>query len=178
VFRRILYYIPDLLTVSRFPMAGAFLLVEGAPARLGLVAAASLSDWLDGWLARRREHGTTWGALLDPIADKTFVLAAFLAFVLEGTLSPGQLFLVLLRDIFTAVGFVVAWLMPSLDASRFKARLPGKIVTVLQLLVLFSLLLAPSLVWWLIALTAVVSAIAIADYTLELSRQRNTARGA
>jgi hypothetical protein len=51
-------------------------------------------------------------------------------------------------------------------------------VTVLQLLVLFSLLLAPSLVWWLIALTAVVSAIAIADYTLELSRQRNTARGA
>ena len=78
-------------------MAGAFLLVEDTRIRLALVAGASISDWLDGWLARRREHGTSWGALLDPIADKTFVLSALAAFLLEGSLSLGQLLVVLSR---------------------------------------------------------------------------------
>jgi cardiolipin synthase len=170
------YYLPDILTISRFPMAAAFLLVEDTRVRLALVAGASLSDWLDGWLARRREHGTSWGALLDPIADKTFVLSALAAFVLEGALSVGQLLVILSRDIATAVGFIVAWLMPTLRASRFKARYPGKVVTVLQLLVLFALLLAPAAVWWLVLATGVASAVAIADYTLELARQRARAR--
>ncbi|HJU90646.1 MAG TPA: CDP-alcohol phosphatidyltransferase family protein [Gemmatimonadaceae bacterium] len=174
--RPALYYLPDVLTVLRFPMAAAFLLVEDTRARIALVAAASISDWLDGLLARRREHGTSWGALLDPIADKTFVLSALLAFVIEGALSLGQLLIILARDIATAVGFIVAWLMPTLRASSFKARYPGKVVTVLQLLVLFALLVAPGAVWWLVLATGVASAVAIADYTLELVRQRARAR--
>jgi cardiolipin synthase len=172
VWRRLAYYLPDLLTLSRFPMAGAFLLVEDLRARLALLAAASLSDWLDGLLARRRGHATAWGALLDPIADKTFVLAALVAFLARGGLSPGQFLIILARDIATAIGFIVAWLMPSLRASRFKARLPGKVVTVLQLLVLFALLLAPSAVRWLVIATGAASAVAIVDYTLVLARER------
>ena len=97
------YYLPDILTISRFPMAGAFLLVEDTRIRLALVAGASISDWLDGWLARRREHGTSWGALLDPIADKTFVLSALAAFLLEGSLSLGQLLVVLSREKLLAI---------------------------------------------------------------------------
>jgi phosphatidylglycerophosphate synthase len=157
-------------------MAAAFLLVEDTRARVALVAAASLSDWLDGWLARRRDHATSWGALLDPIADKTFVLSALVTFLIEGALSLGQFLIILSRDVATAIGFIVAWLMPSLRAKEFKARYPGKIVTVLQLLVMFALLLAPRAVWWLVLATGIASVIAIADYTLALARQRSRAR--
>lgn len=174
--RRLWYYVPDLLTLSRFPMAGVFLLAEDLRARLALLAAASISDWLDGWLARRRGHATAWGALLDPIADKTFVLSALVAFLASGELSLTQFLIILSRDIATAVGFVVAWLMPSLRASRFKARMAGKVVTVLQLLVLFALLLAPSAVRWLVVATGVASVVAIVDYTLVLARERSRFR--
>ncbi len=53
----------------------------GKTVALGLFVVASLTDWLDGWLARRRGLETTFGALLDPLADKVLVAAAFICFI-------------------------------------------------------------------------------------------------
>ena len=48
----------------------------------GLVfAAAALTDWLDGWVARRFNQSSTFGAFLDPVADKLLVIAALLLLV-------------------------------------------------------------------------------------------------
>ena len=48
----------------------------------GLVfAAAALTDWLDGWVARRFDQGSSFGAFLDPVADKLLVIAALLLLV-------------------------------------------------------------------------------------------------
>jgi len=163
--------VPNLLSLTRLPLAAAFLLVDGRTARVVLVGIASLTDFLDGWLARRGQTSQL-GALLDPIADKTFVFIAIAAFLIEGVVSVGEFLIVISRDLATAVGFIVAWLLPGLDPRAFRARWPGKVVTVLQLAALFVLLLRPTVFPVLVPLIAVASAAAIADYTLLLHRQR------
>lgn len=171
-------YLPDLLSLSRFPLAAAFAVMDDPTARVALLAGASLTDWLDGFLARRRSRATAWGALLDPIADKTFVLVAFLTMVAAGRLTLGGLLLVLVRDIATVIGFLVAWRSPALRASRFRARFAGKVVTVLQLATLFALILAPRASILFVAATALASVAAIWDYTVALARERAAARSA
>ena len=162
----------NLLTLSRVPLAAAFLAVESVYARAALVGVASVTDVLDGWLARRLGRATPLGALLDPVADKTFVLAALSVFIMRGELSARDYFIILSRDLATAVGFLVAWRLPGLNPAKFRARWLGKVVTALQVLALLALLLAPATMRVLIPLIAVASAAAIADYTLTLHRAR------
>lgn len=163
--------IPNLLSFARIPLAAAFVAVHGTGARLALIITASVTDLLDGWLARM---GTTtrFGALLDPIADKTFILCALSAFLYSGALSTADYFVILSRDLATAVGFLVAYWLPGLDPVDFKARWAGKVVMVLQLAALFVLLLQPDLLRWLIWPIAAASAWAIVDYTMYLARVR------
>lgn len=163
--------LPNLLSLSRFPLAAAFVVVESTMARAVLLGAASLTDLLDGWLARRGQSSRV-GALLDPIADKTFVLAAISAFLVDGGLSTRDYFIVISRDLAIGLGFIVAYFTPGLEPRDFKARLPGKLVTVLQLLALLALVLRPALFPPLVPLIAAASAWAIADYTLVLHRTR------
>lgn len=163
--------LPNLLSLARFPLAAAFAAVGNARVRVLLLAAAALSDFLDGWLARR--GGTTRvGALLDPIADKMFVLIAISTFLWSGELSVREYFILLSRDLAVGIGFIVAYFTPGLDPADFKSRWPGKVVTVLQLLALLSLLVWPPLFRILIPLVGAASAWTIADYTISLHRSR------
>lgn len=166
-----LFTVPNLLSLARFPLAVAFLLVQSRGARVALVGGAAITDFLDGWLARRGQT-TQLGALLDPIADKTFVLIAISSFLLDGAIGMRDYFIVLSRDFATAIGFLVAYVTPGLDPARFRARWSGKVVTVLQLLALLALLLRPALFPPLLPAIALASAWAIADYTLMLHRTR------
>lgn len=109
---------------------------------------------------------------MDPIADRIFVLVAIVVYLLNDALSVVGVLLFLLRDIATAVGFVVARIVPTLRAVEFKARYPGKIVTVLQLATLIALALGVKSITPFIALVALASAVAIADYTRALWRAR------
>ncbi|MEP7065389.1 MAG: CDP-alcohol phosphatidyltransferase family protein [Gemmatimonadota bacterium] len=163
--------LPNLLSASRFPLAAAFLATDATPARVALIGAASLTDVLDGWLARRQQT-TRLGALLDPIADKTFVLVAISAFLIAGELSTLDYFIILLRDFATAIGFLVAYLLKDLDPKNFKARVSGKVVTVLQLATVLALVLHASVLHPLIWLVGAASVWAVIDYTLLLKRQR------
>lgn len=164
--------LPNLVTLARLPLALLFFWAETTGARLLLLGMASASDFADGWLARRFGRTTRSGALLDPIADKLFVLAALTAFLRTGELSTLGYFVILLRDFATAIGFLVAWKLPGLDPMNFQARMPGKIVTVLQLAAILALTVVPGVMPVLIAAIAVVSVIAIIDYTLVLHRTR------
>lgn len=167
--------IPNLLTLSRFPLAAAFLLLESTPARLAVIGAASLSDVLDGWFARRFGRQSKWGALLDPIADKTFVLVALSTFLVRGEISTRDYLIVLSRDVAAATVFLVAYFMPSVDPMEFRARWAGKAVTVLQIAILLSLVAIPRLVSWLVPVIGVASAVSILDYALALNRNRRAA---
>ena len=99
--------LPNFLSSLRFPLAAVFVLADGMPARVTLLGLASATDLLDGWLARRTGRTTRWGALLDPVADKTFVFAALTAFVVHRELSLRDHATILSRDIGTAAGALV-----------------------------------------------------------------------
>ena len=164
--------LPNLLSCSRLVLAAGFVVSGGPEQRVGLIGVAALTDFLDGWLARRVHATSRWGALLDPIADRVFVLTVVGTFLFTGALSTSAYFILLMRDIATAVGFLVARVIPWLRTVEFKARILGKVVTVLQLFTLAAVLVAPSAVPYLLAGVALASVLSIADYTLALWRAR------
>jgi cardiolipin synthase (CMP-forming) len=164
--------LPNIISSSRLLLAAGFVMADGADARLGMVGLAAVTDFLDGWLARRANWATRWGALIDPIADRVFALVAVSTFLFTGALTTLGYFVMISRDIMTAVGFLVARVVPWLRPIEFKARLSGKIVTVLQLAVFVALLKFPVLVTPLLWLVGVASAYSIADYTYALWEAR------
>ena len=165
--------LPNAISLSRIVFAAGFVAVPEAAARVALIGAASATDFLDGWVARRRGMVSRWGALIDPLADRIVVLAAVATYVGRGELTPGQAVALLARDLATAIGFVVAQAVPALRGAPFRARTLGKLVTVLQLATLFAVLVAPTVVAGLILVTGALSAVSIADYTLALWRARD-----
>jgi len=170
--RRALGTLPNLLSCSRLVLAAGFVAAGATEARIGLIGAAAATDFLDGWLARRVRATSRWGALLDPVADRVFVLTVVATFLFTGKLSTAAYFVLLMRDLATAVGFLVARVVPWLRPVTFQARILGKVVTALQLLALAAVLVLPEAVPLLLGGVAVASVLSIADYTLALWRAR------
>jgi phosphatidylglycerophosphate synthase len=170
--RRALFNLPNTISLSRVVLALAFVMVSEPWDRIALIAVAGLTDFMDGWLARHEKSESTAGALLDPIADRIFVLIAISAYLFEGQLTTGQYFVFLTRDLATAVGFLVARIIPTLRPAVFRARVLGKIVTVLQLVALVAIILVPELTAPLILSIGLVAAASIVDYTIVLWRGR------
>src|SRR3954470_9937663 len=160
--------LPNTISLSRVVLALAFVLVSEPWDRIALIAVAGFTDVMDGWLARHEKTESTAGALLDPIADRIFVFVAISTYLIEGQLTTAQYFVFLTRDLATAVGFVVAKIIPALRPAVFRARMLGKIVTVLQLITLVAIIVVPELTRILIATIGVISVAAIVDYTIAL----------
>ncbi len=169
---RRLRQVPNWISFSRLLMAGAFVASDAVESRIALIGLAAFTDFLDGYIARRAHVTTRWGALLDPIADRVFVLTAVSTFLLTGRLDTLGYFVILFRDLMTAVGFLVARIVPWLRPVEFRARPLGKVVTVLQLATFVSVLVRPEWVAGMLAAVAVTSCWAVVDYTLALWRAR------
>ena len=92
------------LTMLRVLMIPAFLLVLylGIPfanyIALAIFIAASLTDWLDGYIARNYNQTTDFGKFMDPLADKCLVIAAMLWFVEIGRMPAWALLIVVVRE--------------------------------------------------------------------------------
>lgn len=134
---------------------------------------AASTDWLDGFLARRRGQVTTLGQLLDPIADKLLIVSAFISLVALG-LAPAWMVVVIVGREFVVSG------MRSIAASRglvIAASRWGKYKTVSQVVAITLLILTKSLdrfdflgvvALWVVMLLALVSA---ADYFVQFVRK-------
>lgn len=146
----------------RLALAPVFLLVETDAARAAVLVVASLSEWADGWVARRYGWGSRFGELFDPIVDRIFVVTAFVTFVLLGRLGALELVILLLRDVFTALAAAAALVFRV--PVRVKARMAGKVVTTLQLAALLVLLFLPGWIGPMVLVVGVAGAVAIADY--------------
>ena len=164
--------LPNVVSSSRVVLAFAFIASTAVPTRLALIFAASLTDFLDGWLARRSKVTSRLGALLDPVADRFFVLSVVVAYVMGSQLSPWQAVAILFRDVMSVIGFIVARNVSWLRPIPFMARPIGKVVTAMQLLVFLAVLLWPSWVDGLVVVVAVLGLVATVDYTLMLWRER------
>ena len=132
----------------------------------------ALEKSADGWLARHEKSESTAGALLDPLADRIFVFVAISTYLVEGLLSAGQYFVFLTRDLATAAGFIVAKIIPTLRPAVFRARMLGKIVTVIQMITLVTIIVLPETTRFLILAIGIVSLASIVDYTIALWRGR------
>ncbi|MEO7330841.1 MAG: CDP-alcohol phosphatidyltransferase family protein, partial [Minicystis sp.] len=170
--RRALGTLPNILSCSRLVLAAGFVASAATEARVGLIGIAAMTDFLDGWLARRVHATSRWGAMLDPFADRVFVLTAVGTFLFTGAISTTEYFIFIMRDLATAIGFLVARCISWLRPVEFQARSLGKVVTVLQLVTLAAVLVVPSVLPLLLAAVAMASVLSIADYTLALWRAR------
>jgi CDP-diacylglycerol--glycerol-3-phosphate 3-phosphatidyltransferase/cardiolipin synthase len=164
--------LPNLISISRLALAAAFVAIERVDVRIVLVMLALATDYLDGWLARHVGPITRVGALLDPFADRVFVLVGVSVFLFDGVLSTTEYFIMISRDLMTAFGFLVARAVPSLRRVAFQARFPGKLVTVLQLATFIGILIRPAAATPMILVVAAVSLWAIVDYTWIIYRAR------
>jgi CDP-diacylglycerol---glycerol-3-phosphate 3-phosphatidyltransferase len=135
--------LPNSLTLLRIflvPVLVVVLLTRtegGLLAGTGIFGLGVLTDYLDGYLARRRREVTPLGILLDPIADKLLTTAAFIALV-EMDSAPGWMVLIIVgREIaVTGLRNVAASRGVLIPASRL-----GKGKMVLQVVAIFALLL-------------------------------------
>lgn len=133
------FTVPTLLTWARIVaiplIVGVFYLPLDAPTR-NLVATVlfvvvALTDWLDGWLARRLGQTSSFGAFLDPVADKFLVCAALLILVELDRVSALIALVIIGREI--AISALREW-MAQIGASRSVAvHLLGKLKTMAQM---------------------------------------------
>jgi cardiolipin synthase len=170
--RRVQLVLLHSLSLSRLVLAGLFLLTSNSLLRAGLIVLAGVTDVLDGWIARHARLTTRLGALIDPLGDRGFAVTAILALLLDGLLTPVQVCLLLLRDVGTALGFLIARIAPTLRPVELKARMLGKATTVLQTLTLLAALLLPVLVRPLVATVTVLAIAAVVDYSRAVWRAR------
>ena len=163
----------NLISLSRLAMAGVFVGVHDPDWRLAVVLTAMASDVLDGVIARVSHTTSRIGALIDPIADRIFMLVAFIAVTVDGLISPWQLGMLMVRDVMTVIGWFVARNVSWLREITFQARWPGKGVTVLQFVTLLAALQAPRLVAGLALAAGILALVATVDYTLMLWENRS-----
>jgi cardiolipin synthase len=88
-----MFALPNALTIMRIVLVPVFavaFVIPGDVARLvafAVFALAGISDWLDGFAARKLKAGSDFGRMLDPIADKVLVAVALMMLVAEGTFT-------------------------------------------------------------------------------------------
>ena len=164
--------IPNIITLIRIllvlPVAVSILRHEFGWT-LGLFAVASVSDGLDGFLARRFNWISHFGSMLDPIADKLLLVVTFLLLTYTGYLPLWLAAVVIARDLIILTGATLYHIL--YGAYDFAPTYWGKLSTSLQftlvLLVLFdqSFYALPALLLdWGVWLVLVISSISGLDY--------------
>ena len=167
--------LPNVLTVARIlavPVIVVALLDEtpnGDALAAAVFALAALTDGLDGYIARSRDAVTTFGKLMDPLADKLLIIAALVSLVSLGRLAAWVAMVIIARELaVTGLRAVAAEQGVVISASWL-----GKAKTILQVGAVFALIaFDPAPIWVDILLYVAVAMTLIsgADYFLGLRR--------
>lgn len=164
--------LPNALTVLRIFLVPVLVVVLLTRSRTeggvflgaGIFGLAVLTDYLDGWLARRRNQVTKLGILLDPVADKLLTAAAFLSLVEMGAAPAWMVTIVLGRE-FAVTGLrnIAAGRGVLIPASPLgKGKMVSQVVAILLLLLgrRFAALEAPGkAALWVVVGLALVSGV-------------------
>lgn len=96
--------LPNILTLARMAAVPVIvlLMMDGSRANgmwaAGIFGLASVTDWIDGWLARKWQIVTVLGKFLDPLADKLLVMAALIMLIPHGRVPAWAVFTILARE--------------------------------------------------------------------------------
>ena len=136
------FNLPTLLTLSRIVIIPLFIVVTPANPLAGaaIFSLASLTDFLDGYLARRSGQITKFGIILDPIADKFLVISALILLVDMGAVSVWIATIIIVREFLITALRVVAL---SKDIV-IKAEMGGKLKTTAQIAAIICLIVGRS----------------------------------
>ena len=132
--------LPNKLTIGRMicvPFFIIFFIMELYPVALVIFIGASITDLLDGKIARAHNLVTNFGKIMDPLADKILVYSALCLFIETDSIEAWMLIIILARE------FVVAG-MRTVAASEGRvlaAGMSGKIKTVLQMIAVILIIL-------------------------------------
>lgn len=166
---RDLFNAPTLVSLTRLPLAAAFPFVQDHTALAFVVlAAAGLSDVLDGWIARSRGLATPTGAVVDGVTDKTFAAVVLVSLVLADKLTLLEVVLLGARELGELP--LVLWVLLSRPARRRKAEdranVFGKAATTFQFFVIGAALLQSPLRATGVWLAAMLGSAAALSYWL------------
>ena len=161
----------NLISLSRLVMAAAFVHWATSPGiAVAILCLAGISDWLDGWVAKRLGQQSRFGALLDPICDRLFVVPVLATLVFVHGLPLWQLGVLISRDLFTSAGSLAVLLFRPALREALRARRSGKIVTSLQFWSVVHVVLGLPGFEVTFAAVALASAWALVDYSMEFRR--------
>ena len=161
--------VPNLLTLFRIlliPVLAAALLsgIESGDIVAAIVfAIASFTDALDGWIARRNKDVTTFGKLMDPLADKLLVTSALVSLVALDRLQAWVAMVIIARE------FAVTGLrqLAMEHGEVIHASAWGKVKTAAQIAMVLVLILVEGSPFWVDALvyaTVAITVVSAADY--------------
>lgn len=161
-----IFLVPLLVVVLLTKFEGR--LVFGVPKELlgaAIFALGSLTDWLDGYLARRRQQITPLGQMIDPIADKLLTSAAFISLV-QLDLAPAWIVAVIIGREFAVTGLrslAYAKGIPMPASPLGKAKMIAQVAAILLLILghdrLQPLFVLGQVALWVVVVTAVASAV-------------------
>jgi CDP-diacylglycerol--glycerol-3-phosphate 3-phosphatidyltransferase len=172
---------PNLLTVVRILLVPVLVVALLASAHEGDVfaaivfAVASATDFVDGYLARSRNSVTTFGKLMDPLADKLLIVAALISLVSLGRLQAWVAMVIIARELAVTV--------LRLGASQAGVIVPasnfGKLKTCVQIVTILAVIAVHGRPTWLEVLVYAMVAITVAsglDYFFGLRRRMTAAQ--
>jgi CDP-diacylglycerol--glycerol-3-phosphate 3-phosphatidyltransferase len=142
----LVWNIPNILTLLRIVLIPVFVLVFFSPyswaniASTAIFGLAALTDWLDGYLARRLKQLSVFGAFLDPVADKLMVAVALVLLVQD---NPTITFaipaaIIIGREI--AISALREWMSEIGERTKVKVSVIGKVKTTAQMVAILLLL--------------------------------------
>jgi cardiolipin synthase len=106
--------IPNLITVFRLVLV-PFVVLMILQGRWGTAFAAfvvaGVSDGVDGWIARRFDMRSEFGAFIDPLADKALLVSIYVTLAIVGVLPDWVTVVVVSRDLIMVMAIMVSWLM-------------------------------------------------------------------
>ena len=138
--------LPTILTLFRIAMLPVMVVVFYAPFRganiaaSGVFIAAALTDWLDGWVARRYRLTSAFGAFLDPVADKLMVAVTLFLIVQDNPTVPLAVISAIIVGREITISALREWMAEIGERTRVKVAGIGKIKTMAQLVALVVLL--------------------------------------
>ncbi|MDV3503773.1 CDP-diacylglycerol--glycerol-3-phosphate 3-phosphatidyltransferase [Marinobacter sp. M-5] len=141
--------LPNILTMSRIVMIPVFVVIFYLPAQWSYLVSAAIfalagaTDWLDGYLARKLDQSTPFGAFLDPVADKLMVAVALTVLIEE----HASLILTLPATIIIGREIVISalreWMAEMGSRASVAVSYIGKIKTTAQMVAIIALLAFP-----------------------------------
>lgn len=132
-----MFTLSNFISLLRAPLAAVFF-IDNTALRLAAILLAMLSDIIDGYLARRYQFTSKFGAVLDPVMDKFFVFTALGVLFFEQKMQGWQALSMISRDLFLCLFGLYLTLIGSWKSYEMRAVRWGKVTTTLQFFLLIA----------------------------------------